>query len=257
MRITTAITIVLTLAAAAQAELVTKTIAYTHGDVELEGVLVYDDAIQTPRPGVMVVHEWWGRNDYAVHRATMLAEMGYVAFAADMYGKGMLTNDPSQAQAWSGKLYGDVDTFRARAQAGLDVLRAQPQTDGKRIAAIGYCFGGTAVLQLAGGGAQLNGVVSFHGGLPDSVKPDTPIHAKVLICHGADDDFIKPQQITRYTAALNAAEVDWQMISYSGAVHSFTSPAADSHGIPGVKYHADADRRSWQHMQTFFEEIFE
>ncbi len=239
------------------AEVVTKTVTYKHGDVELEGYLAYDDALEGRRPGVLVVHEWWGLNDYAKRRARMLAELGYVAFAADMYGKGKVTADPKQASQWASHLTGDAEQWRKRALVALKVLREQPQTEGDKVAAIGYCFGGSTVLELAIGGADVDGVVSFHGGLPKGIKPGADIGAKVVICHGGADSFVKPDDITRFQNALNDAGVDWQMHTYGGAQHSFTNPGADAYGMNGVKYDKAADRRSWRHMQQLFDELFE
>lgn len=257
MRCPLACFIVCICALAAHAEVVTKTIAYKDGDVELEGYLAYDDEIKGQRPGVLVVHEWWGLNDYAKKRARMLAELGYVAFAADMYGKGKVTADPTQAGQWARHLTGDVDVWRKRALVALKELRDQPQADDDKVAAIGYCFGGSTVIELALGGADVDGVVSFHGGLPKAVKPAADIGAKVVICHGGADSFVKPADVTNFQNALNAAEVDWQMHTYGGAQHSFTNPGADAYGMNGVKYNKAADRRSWVHMQQLFDELFE
>ena len=242
-------------AATAGAKTVTRTIEYRHGDTALAGYLAYDDAATGARPGVLVVHEWWGLNDYARRRARMLAELGYVAFAADMYGKGKSTGDPARASAWSGHLRGDVNLWRARALKGLDVLRNQPQTDPRRLAAIGYCFGGSTVLHLASGEKELAGVVSFHGGLP-LPKPKTEIKTAILVCHGSRDTHTKPATIRRFKNRLDSLGADWHMITYGHAEHSFTNPAADKHGVEGVSYNEKADRRSWRHMRGFLREVF-
>jgi dienelactone hydrolase len=218
--LTIVLAVVLAVPAAAWAEVVTRTIEYQHGDVTLAGYLTYDDAIEGRRPGVLVIHEWWGLNDYAKKRARMLAELGYVAFCADMYGKGKGTADARQAGEWAGHLRGDVGAWRQRAVAALDVLKSQPQTDTERIAAIGYCFGGSTVLELAISGADVDAVVSFHGGFP-KVRPGADIGAKVMVCHGAADPHGKADDIAAFTNAMNAAPADWLMITYGGAQHSF------------------------------------
>ncbi len=240
------------------AEIHTEMIAYEHDGVALEGYLAYpDDDVRGKRPGVLVIHEWWGLNDYAKQRARQLAELSYVAFAADMYGKGKATANREEAQAWSGQFYGKPQLTQQRAEAGLKVLREQKHVDLSRIAAIGYCFGGTTVLQLAYGGADIAGVVSFHGSLPPAPK-DADIRARILVCHGADDPHVPTDKVVAFEQSLQALDkkADWQLIAYGGAVHSFTNPNSGKAGMNGVAYHADADRRSWSHMRMFFDELF-
>ena len=239
------------------AELHTETIEYQDGEVSLAGHMAWDDATQAKRPGVLVVHEWWGLNDYARSRAEQLARMGYIAFALDMYGKDKVTEHPTQASKWAGMIRKNVANWQQRARAGLDVLRKRPDVDSDRLAAIGYCFGGATVLQVAYSGANLRGVVSFHGSLP--VPTDEQMQknkAKILVCHGAADNFIPKQKIQDFQNALEESGTDWQMIFYAEAQHSFTNPGADKKGIPGIAYNRNADRRSWAHMQIFFDEIF-
>ncbi len=243
------------LAGLAHGEVVTKDMTYTHGDVELVGYLAYDDAVEGKRPGVLVIHEWWGLNDYAKRRARMLAALGYVAFAADMYGRGKVTADPKQAGQWAGHLNQDKDQWMARAKVGLKVLADQPQTDGEKLGAIGYCFGGSTVLNLAIGGADLDAVVSFHGSLP-APTGDEKIKAAVLVCHGAADGFTEPAAITALTQGMNRSGADWQMVMYGGAKHSFTNPGADGYGMDGVSYDKRADHRSWAHMKRWLKEAF-
>jgi len=174
------------------ARVLTKNISYQHDGVELEGYLAYDDSITGKVPAVLIVHEWWGLNDYARTRAEQLAAMGYVAFALDMYGKGKVTQHPKQAGEWMREVNSNLDLWQQRALAGLQVLKNEPRTDTGRIAAIGYCFGGATVQQLAYSGAEVKGIVSFHGSLlppaPDQVKQ---VKAKLLICHGSADPFMK------------------------------------------------------------------
>ncbi len=240
-----------------QAKVQTKTVEYEDGDVKLVGHLAWDDAVDGKRPGVLVVHEWWGLNDYARSRAEKLASMGYVAFALDMYGEGKVTEHPQEAGKWAAEIRANQKAWTARAQAGLNVLLKQESVDGKRVAAIGYCFGGSTVLQMAFSGAELAGVVSFHGALPTPDESQAKqIKSRILVCHGADDGFISEESIQSFRSALNEAGADYQMIYYSGARHSFTNPDADKRGIDGLRYNKSADQRSWQHMQQFFAEIF-
>lgn len=238
----------------AHADVQTESVKYDHQGVALQGYFAYDDAISGPRPGVLIVHEWWGLNDYAKQRARQLAKLGYVAFALDMYGEGKSTKSRHEAGAWSGQ-FRSSPLQHQRASAGLDVLRAHKLVDPKRITAIGYCFGGTTVLSLALSGADVLGVVSFHGNLP-LPEPGVDITAKILVCHGAKDAFVSPERISAFQDAMHKTGADWQFIAYSDAVHSFTNPNAARAGIQGVNYNEAADRRSWQHMRLFFDELF-
>jgi len=244
-------------ASAAQAKLVSRMIDFEHEGTALQGYLVYDDAVSGTRPGILVAHEWWGLNDYARHRADQLAEMGYVAFATDMYGKGKVTEHPEEAMEWSSTITKNIATWQARARLGLDILAKDEHVDPDRLAAVGYCFGGATVLELAFSGAPVRGVASFHGSLPvpdpETIKGMT---AKLLICHGAADGFTPPEKLAEFVKALNDAGVDWEMDMYGGAVHSFTVKGAEDRGIPGLAYNAEADARSWARMQAFFAEIF-
>ena len=248
--------VLLVVATAARAELVGKPVDYTHDGVALQGYIVYDNAVKGKRPGVLVIHEWWGLNDYAKKRADDLARMGYVAFAADMYGKGVVTNDASKASELARPFYG-TPLMRTRARAGYDVLVKHELVDPARTAAIGFCFGGTTALELAYSGAPIVGAVSFHGSLPAPKPEDYPnIKASILACHGADDTFVKPEDIAAFEKAMRDSKADWSMTSYGGAVHSFTNPDAGKAGIPGVAYNEKAALRSWAQMKTFFDEIF-
>jgi dienelactone hydrolase len=219
--------------------------------------LSYDDSIQGKRPGVMVVHEWWGLNEYAKRRAEMLAELGYVAFAADMYGDHRVTTHAADAKGWMMQVTENQDAWQRRALAGLTALQDSDKVDGDRLAAIGYCFGGATVMQMAYAGADLDGVVSFHGALPPATEAQQKqIKASVLVAHGEKDSHVPPERITAFKQALDAAGADWQMVTYSGAEHSFTNPDAGSAGVPGLKYDAKADARSWSLMQDFLTEVF-
>src|SRR5882724_7911881 len=238
------------------AALHTETIEYKQGDVTCEGYLAYDDSVKGLRPGVLVVHDWMGVGDYARMRADMFAKLGYVAFAADIYGKGVRPKDSKEAGAQAGKYKGDRALLRARVNAALDVLKKQPQVDTKRIAAIGYCFGGTTVLELARSGADVVGIVTFHGGLDTPTRDAKNIKCKVLICHGADDPYVPAADVSALQDELRSAKVDWQMIYYSGAVHAFTRPDAGNDNSKGAAYNERADKRSWEAMKVFFAEIF-
>ena len=247
---------ILLLSAAVDAKVVSKHVEYKHGDAVLEGYLAYDDSLKAKRPGVLVVHEWWGLNDYVRMRVDKLAKLGYVAFALDMYGKGIWTTDPQKAGELAGHLKGKP-IMRQRARAGLDILRKNARVDTQKIAAIGYCFGGTTVLELAYSGVDVAGIVSFHGGLIVPRPEDmNRIKAKILILHGADDGFVPSEKITAFQDGKRQAVADWQMVYYGGAVHSFTNPAADGKNIKGIAYNPKADERSWKYMQIFFEEMF-
>ncbi len=243
------------LVSAANAEVKTKRIAYEHNGANLEGVLAWDDALEGKQPGVLVVHEWWGLNDYAELRARKLAELGYVAFALDMYGKGQVTTHPSQAGEWAGKIRKNTQAWRDRALAGLEILKKQDKVDTSNMAAIGYCFGGSTVLQLAYADAPLKGVVSFHGALvpPQEVEQ---IDASVLVCHGAADAFVPAEQVQTFEKEMQAINADYQLISYGGARHGFTNPDAGNFGLDNLKYDKKADKRSWNQMQSFFSELF-
>jgi len=256
-----AMLVVFGLCAAAHAEVVTEAVQYQCGDTPLRGYLAYDNATTDRRPGVLVFHEWWGLNDYPRERARQLAEMGYVAFAADMYGEGKVTTDPTEAGKLAGQFRaawttGGRTLMRERAQAALAVLLKQPLVDPEHIAAIGYCFGGTVALELGYSGANVAGVVTFHGGLTAPEAADLPgIKARFLILHGADDPTIAPEAITALQQGLRQAHADWQMIYYGGAVHGFSNPANAPATGGAVAYNEPAARRSWQAMRDFFDEV--
>ena len=248
----------LLVAQTAHARLVTKNVEYRQGDTVLEGYLAYDDSVKGKRPGVLVIHEWNGIGPYVKRRVEQLASLGYVAFAADIYGKGVRPATPELAGKEAAKYRGrDRSLLRARGAAGLETLAGFPQVDTSRLAVIGYCFGGTAALELARSGAQLLGTVSFHGGLDTPVPADAlKIRGKVLALHGADDPHVPPQQVAAFQEEMRLAKVDWEMVYYGGAVHSFTNPDSGNSPSKGVAYNAEADRRSWAEMQMFFNEIF-
>jgi len=237
------------------AKLVTRTVEYQVDKLVMKGYLAYDDAVKEQRPGVLVLPEWWGLGDYAKRRARELAQMGYVAFAADLYGEGKTTRDAKEAQAWSTALQGTRLSLALRAKPALDTLRRQPQTDPERLAAVGFCFGGTTALQLAYAGAHLRTVVAFHAGLiaPDSDEARR-IRASMLVLNGADDPFVKPEVVEEMRKSLAIVHVDYAMATYGHAQHAFTNPEANSYHLPGVAYEARAERRSWAAMKAFLAE---
>ena len=243
-------------ATAARAELVTKTIEYRQGDTVMEGYLAYDSAGQARKPGVVIFHQWMGITGHEKKKAEELAALGYVAFAADVYGKGVRPADPKAAGAEAGKYKDNRPLLRARAQAALATLRAQPNVQTDRVAATGYCFGGGAALELARSGADVRGVVTFHGSLDTPTPQDARnIKGKVLVLHGAADPFVPRAAVLALEDELDAAKVDYQVVLYAGAVHSFTQPEAGNDPSKGAAYDPRADRRSWQAMKDFLAEV--
>jgi dienelactone hydrolase len=246
--------------ALAEPKINSRTVEYSADGVTMQGYLAYDENINGRRPGVIVVHEWWGLNDYARMRVRMLAEMGYAALAVDMYGGDKIASHPDDAGKFSSELMKNFDVAKARFVAGMELLKAQPVVDPKKIAAIGYCFGGGIVLNMARQGLDLKGVASFHGSLA-AVKPAQPgiIKAKILILNGAADSFTTPEQIETFKKEMNSAGVDYRFINYPGAKHSFTNPEADELGkkfnMP-IGYNAEADKKSWNELKGFLKKIF-
>ena len=256
--------LILLMAATAPAALPGKTVEYDHAGIKFDGYLVQPAASssESKHPGVLVIPEWWGLNDYVKSRAQQLAAMGYVAFVVDMYGGGVSTTDAAKAKELAGPLYGNPE-MAARAAAGLDQLFKTGLVDPAKVAAIGFCFGGSTCQALAYSGAPLAGIVSFHGGLiqptPDQLKN---VRCKFLMLNGAIDPTIKPEAVTSFMHALDSAQIDYHFINYSGALHAFTNPEATDLGRKNgmssvVGYNPTAARRSWQQMKIFFDEIFQ
>ncbi len=257
---------VLGVCATLEAKIVTQSVPYEHEGVKLIGLLVYDDekTAQGKLPGVLVVPEWWGRTNYVKVRAHQLAELGYVAFAVDMYGEAFTTTDAKVAGEYAGKFYGSP-LMATRARAGLDQLLASGLVDEKKLAAIGYCFGGSTVMALAYSGAPLAGIVSFHGGpiaaSAEAAERVRQNHTKFLICHGAVDPFVPKENLDGFLSSLDESRIDYQFIAYAGAKHAFSNPLADKYAIQnhidGIGYNDDANMRSWEHMKLFLNELFQ
>ncbi len=239
------------------AEIKLETVEYKDGNTTCEGAVAFDDANKTPRPGVLLVHDWMGAGDYAKSRAKQVAALGYVCFVADIYGKGVRPANAGEASAQAGKYKGDRPLLRERVNAALSELKKNPLVVKTKTCAMGYCFGGTTVLELARSGAEVAGVVSFHGGL-DSLHPadGKNIKGKVLVLHGADDPFVKPADIAAFQEEMRGNRVDWQMVYYGDAVHSFTRPDAGTDKSKGAAYQEAADKRSWEAMKEFYAEVF-
>lgn len=240
-----------------QAKIQIREVDYLDGTVELQGTLVYDDSAAGRRPGVLIFPEWKGPTSYEQGRAEELAQLGYVAFVADVYGKGVRPTTPDECLAQATIYRSDRKLMRKRAQTAFDTLKNQERVDPARIAAIGFCFGGTVALELARRGANLAGVVSFHGAL-DTPNPEDAknIQAKILVLHGDADPTMSPQVISRFENELRKAGTDWQFITYGGARHSFSNPAAGTNQTAVAAYNEKAARRSWEAMKGFFREIF-
>jgi len=241
-------------------DLVEEEIAYTSDSTTLKGFLVYDNNIKGKRPGVLIVHEWWGHNDYARQRARMLAELGYTAFALDMFGDGKTATHPEDAQKFASFIFSNIKVGEERFMAAYNLLQQQETVDPNEIAAIGYCFGGGVVLHMASIGTNLKAVASFHGSLGAVVPPKAGIiKAFLLVCNGADDPFTTEKQIETFKAEMDSADVQYEFINYEGAIHGFTNPAADSLGkkfnMP-LAYNENADKESWQEMQKVFNNVF-
>ena len=248
--------IILLFASAVQAGITLESVTYKQGETVLEGYIAFDADITSRRPGVVIVHDWMGVGEYVQMRARQIAELGYVAFVADIYGKGVRPANTQEASAQAGLYRGDRPLLRARAKAAFDQLAADKRVDPSRIAAIGYCFGGGTVLELARSGAPLSGVISFHGNL-DTPHPDDAkqIKGKVLVLHGADDPYVPAKAVGAFEEEMRAAKVDWELVSYGGAVHAFTQKGAGSDPTKGAAYNEAADKRSFERMKSFFAEV--
>ena len=239
-----------------QAEIKETVVEYKSGDTVCEGLHVVDTAKTGKLPAILVVHQWTGLGENEKMRARMLAELGYNVFAADIYGKGIRPQPPASGQE-AGKYKANRKLYRERLLSALEVLDKDPQTDLSKVAAVGYCFGGTGVIELARSGALIKGVVSFHGGLDSPTPADGKnIKGKVLALHGADDPFVKAPDIAAFEKEMQDAKVDYKLVSYPGAVHAFTQKAAGNDNSKGAAYNEAADKASWEEMKAFFDRIF-
>jgi dienelactone hydrolase len=244
----------------AEPRILGKTVEYSAQGVLMKSYLAYDEQIEGKRPGVLVVPEVWGLNDYARKRARMLTELGYIALAVDMYGDGKVAANFDEASKLYSEVMKNFDVVKVRFLAAMDFLKRQPFVDPTRIAAIGYFFGGAVVLRMAGQGVDLKGVVSFHGGLGDVKSPQPgSVKAKILVLHGGADKLITPEQVEAFKQEMKSAGVDFRFISYPGAMHSFTNPQSTELGkkfhLP-IAYNAAADKKSWSEMKDFLKKIF-
>ena len=240
-----------------RARVQTREVEYRQGDTVLKGFIAWNDAAAGKRPGVLVVHEWWGLNEHARNQARRLAEAGYVGFALDMYGNGKVTTHPKDAQAFVAEATKDPAVVAARFNAALDVLKRDPRVDTTRIAAIGYCFGGAVALGMARAGAPLAAVVTFHGAL-STQTPGQPgkVKARILVLAGGADPFVPPEQVDAFKKEMKAAGAHFDVVSYPGAKHGFTNPDAGTYGMEQLAYNATADRESWAAMLKLFREVF-
>ncbi len=234
-------------------------VSYTLNGTNFKGYVTYDSALQGKRPAVLVVHEWWGLTDYPRNRAKQLAELGYIAMAVDMFGDGKIAADPKEAQSLATPFYTNPQLAKDRLDAALNELKKYPQTDSSNVAAIGYCYGGFVVLNAAKLGADLKGVVSFHGYRSAASVNKDLLKAKILVCHGAADQFVKPEEVNAFKKSMDSVKADYTFKVYANATHAFTNPEATANGkkfnMP-IEYNAAADTASWNDMKDFFGKIF-
>jgi dienelactone hydrolase len=244
-------------AGVAHARVQTRELVYQQGDTQLQGYVAWDDAIRAKRPGVLVVHEWWGHNAHARRQAERLAKAGYVGFALDMYGKGKVATHPDDAEKFMTEALKDPEVANARFQAAVDQLKQDPHVDPSKIAAIGYCFGGGVALGQARAGADLAAVATFHGAIATKHPAEKGnVKARVLIMTGTADEFVPTEQVAAVDTEMKAAGANYQIIRYPGAKHSFTNPDAASYGMKELAYNAAADKASWAAMLKMFKQVF-
>jgi len=253
--------LLLSITTAASADIQTQKVEYTSGGDQLTGFLAYDDAVKGKRPGILVVHEWWGHNKHARERARMLAELGYTAFALDMYGTGKLADHPKKAGEFMNAAFKDWEGSQAKFNEAKKFLQAHETVDADRIGAIGFCFGGAVSLRMARGGADLDGVVAFHSALPNQPPLSKgQVTASVLVINGSADGFLAPDAVASFVKEMAAANADFSYMSLKGVRHSYTNPLADEFSkkfsIPAMKYDKQADQRAWKAMQNFFQRVF-
>lgn len=234
-------------------------VSYSAGDLTMNGYIAYDENMQGERPGILVVHEWWGHDEHARNSAEKLAELGYVALAVDMYGNGRMADHPEDAMQFSGEVMGNFDEAQMRFQAAIETLQNHSMVNTDQIGAIGYCFGGSVILAMTHAGVDLDGVVAFHAGLQLPVMPEEKVDTEILILNGADDPMVSNEDIENLTSMYDDLDISYNIVNYEGATHAYTNPAADSlgqeFGLP-LAYDAEADEQSWERMKTFFDELF-
>ncbi len=234
-------------------------VAYATDSTKLKGYIAYDENKKGKRPGILIVHEWWGHNDYVRQRADMLASLGYTAIAVDMYGEGKQAGHPDDAGKFAGQVMSNLPEATARFNAAVSLLKGHASVDPEKMAAIGYCFGGSVALTMANSGADLDAVAAFHSGVALPVMPNEKLKARVLVCNGADDPFINPESVTAFKTALDSLGTKYEYVAYPGVKHSFTSKEADANGekfkLP-LAYDAEADQKSWASLQEMLKEVF-
>ena len=238
--------------------------SYTSDSTSLKGYFAVSEGTEGKQPGILVIHEWWGHNEHSREKADQLAELGYVAFALDMYGDGKNTNHPENAQQFMMSVVSDMDLAKARFESALELLKSHPNVDPEKIGVIGFCFGGTMGLTMASAGYDIDAVAAFHAGLGLPIMPDSPgvVKAKILVANGADDPMISSQAVEDFKAVMDAAEVDYKYVAYEGAVHAFTNKGSDEIASQhemlngALAYNAAADSASWEEMKILFSEVF-
>jgi len=234
-------------------------VTYATDSTNLKGYIAYNENSKEKRPGILIVHEWWGHNDYVRERADMLAQLGYTAIAVDMYGDGKQADHPGDAGKFAGMVMSNLPEATARFNAAVDLLKKHESVDGEKLAAIGYCFGGSVALTMANNGADLDAVAAFHSGVALPVMPNEKLKAKVLVCNGADDPFIPAESVTAYKSAMDSIGAQYEYVSFPGVKHSFTSKEANSNGekfgLP-LAYDANADQKSWDNLKELLKEVF-
>ena len=242
-----------------ESQLKSEELSYSSDTTEMKGYISYDPTIAAKKPGIIVIHEWWGHNEYVRERADMLAELGYVAFALDMYGDGKQAEHPDDAGKFAGMVFSNMDKSKAKFEAALEALKSNPHVDQGKIAAIGYCIGGSIALSMANAGYDLDAVAAFHCGINLPIAPSKDIKGKIFVANGADDPFIQEEDVNDFKAAMDAVEADYEYVSYEGATHAFTNKEADENGkkfgLP-LAYNQQADEASWERLQNLLQDAF-
>jgi len=244
------------IASSARAEIKTEEVEYKQGDTVLQGFVAWDDAISGKRPGVLVVHEWWGHNKHAREQAKRIAAAGYVGFALDMYGKGKVATHPNDAKAFMTEATADFKVERARFDAALVQLKKRPEVNAKQIGAVGYCFGGAVALEMARAGTPLAFVATFHGALGTKTPAKKGFRPRVLVLNGADDPMVPKAQVDAFKQEMTAAGAKFQVVDYPGAKHAFTNPEADKAGMPALAYDAAADKQSFEEFRKMMSALY-